>query len=121
MANLPNNTTSDPNSAQTFFNGYFTQTIQVSQAVYGQVLSFFRDRTSSDSAAESLTQALLTLCTNNQLDPLLMTAELNKAPNESELKKLLISFFNASKGATSKLGYANQRNKNDYVTRTILQ
>lgn len=119
MANIPN-TNTDPNSAQTFFNGYFSQTLQVSAAVYGQVNGFFLARTSSTTVADSLSQALLTLTYNNNLDPLVMIAEFDKAASESDLKKLLISFFNASKGPTSKLGFYNKRHNNQYVQRTIL-
>ena len=118
MANIPNNT--DANSPQTFFNGYFSQTLQVSSAVYGQVNGFFLARTSNSAVADSLSQDLLTLTYNNNLDPLIMIAEFDKAASESDLKKLLISFFNASKGATSKLGYFNKRTDNNLIKRSIL-
>ena len=119
MANIPNNNT-EPNSSQTFFNGYFSQTLQVSSAVYGQVNGFFLARTSDAAVADSLSQALLTLTYNNNLDPLIMISEFEKAASDSDLKKLLISFFNASKGATSKLGYFNKKTNNNYVQKSIL-
>lgn len=118
MANITE--TLDPNSSQTFFNGYFSQPVQVDQAVYGQVLTFFQNRSGSYLVAESLAQALVTLCYNNSLDPLVMLTEFDKATNDSQLKQLLLSFFNATKGATSKLGYSNIRQQNKYVSRTIL-
>lgn len=119
MANVPN-TNTDPDSVQNFFNGYFSQTLQVSSAVYGQVNGFFLARTSSPAVADSLSQALLTLTYNNNLDPLVMISEFDKTASESDLKKLLISFFNASKGSTSKLGYFNKKTKNNYVQKSIL-
>jgi hypothetical protein len=119
MANVPN-TSTNPDSAQNFFNGYFSQTLQVSSAVYGQVNGFFLARTSNPAVADSLSQALLTLTYNNNLDPLVMIAEFDKTASESDLKKLLISFFNASKGSTSKLGYFNNRQNNNLIKRSIL-
>ena len=119
MANLPNSNI-NPDSPQNFFNGYFSQTLNVSSAIYGQVYGFFRERTSNTTVADSLTQALLTLTYNNNLDPLVMVAEFDKAATESDLKKLMIAFFNASKGPTSKIGYHNVRYLNQYVQRSIL-
>jgi hypothetical protein len=116
MANLPSTT----NSTQNFFNGYYSQAVNISQDKYGIIFSFFRARTGDDSSAASLTQALITLTYNNNLDALAMLKEFDNATSESEFKKLIIAFFNSTKGPTSKIGYENPRQTNQYVTRTIL-
>lgn len=118
MANLPN--TTDSNSTQTFFNGYFNQAVQISQAIYEQVYGYFYRKTGSKTAAESLTQMLLSLTYNNSLDPIKMMTEFEKSGDVSSYKRLLLSFFNSTKGSTSKLGYRSNRSQNQYVSRTIL-
>jgi hypothetical protein len=119
MANIPSAISGT--SSQTFFNGYFTQPVQVSEAVYQQVYGFFLDKTRDSSAAQSLSQAVLSLTYNNNLDPLTLIADFNKASNESDLKQLLVAFFNATKGATSKLGYNQTKGTNKFVNKNIVE
>lgn len=118
MANTPIDTNST--STQTFFNGYFSQPIQVSEAVWGQVYGFFLSLTKDKDAANALAQSIISLTYNNSLDPLVVLQEFQKAPNSNNIKNLLISFFNASKGSTSKLGYKQNNSVNPYVARNII-
>ena len=88
-----------------FFNGYYSQPIQVSDDVWTQVYGYFYNITNNVEAANALAQSLLTLTYNNKLNPLDLLQQFQKNPNNSDVKTLLISFFNNIKGSTSKLGY----------------
>jgi hypothetical protein len=114
--NLPSSST----VTQQFFNGYFNQTITMNQDVYNQVYSFFVSKTTSASAAQQLTQTVMILTYNNKLDPLQVIADFSKAASTSELKNLLITFFNSLRGPTSKIGFGNQPSTNQWVQRNIL-
>jgi hypothetical protein len=118
MSNIENKT--DSAKTQTFFNGYFTQPIQISETVYQQVYNFFLTKMQDSSAASSLTQAVLTLTYNNNLNPLDVISDFGKASGSSDLKQLLIAFFNATKGSTSKLGYQNNQNISTFAKRNIV-
>jgi hypothetical protein len=120
MANTPDTITSNPLSSQTFFNGYFSQPIQVSDAVWGQVYGYFLTLTKDASAASALAQSVIALTYNNNLDPLAVINEFSKAPNSSNVKTLLISFFNSSKGSTSKLGFKKLNETPPSVSRNII-
>lgn len=118
MANLP--VTTNTQSTQSFFNGYYNQPIQLHPGIFEQVYAYFMNKTNSKSAANSLTQALLSLTYNTSLDPIKLLVEFEKSPDISSFKTLLISFFNSTKGATSKLGFKTNINQNPYISRTIL-
>jgi hypothetical protein len=118
MANLP--VSSDPQGSQVFFNGYFSQPIQTSPAIYGQVYGYFYTLTNSADTASALSQAIITLTYNNKLDPLAVIKEFQAAPNSSNVKQLLISFFNSAKGATSKLGYNKNNTTPVFIARNIV-
>lgn len=114
--NLPEQKT----QTQTFFNGYFNQDVTMDPDVYNQVYSFFKSRTSSTVAANQLTQTVMILTYNNKLDPLIVINDFAKAANTSEFKTLLMTFFNSLRGPTSKIGYANNVNRNEWIERNIL-
>ena len=114
--NLPNTTS---NTMQ-FFNGYTNQPIEVNPEIYSQVYSFFLSRTSSDVAAKQLAQNVMVLTYDNKLDPLKIITEFNKAASDSELKTLLIAFFNSLRPASSKIGFSNNNYTNQWVQRNIL-
>jgi hypothetical protein len=114
--NLPNPTS----TTQQFFNGYFSQDITMNSDVYNQVYSFFLTVTSSESAAKQLTQTVMILTYNNKIDPLSVIKDFNKAASQSELKTLLITFFNSLRGPTSKIGYSNNTYVNQWVQRNII-
>jgi len=118
MANIPN--TTNPISSQTFFNGYFSQPVQVSSAVWGQVYGYFYGLTNSTDAANALSQAVIALTHNNNLDPLTTIREFQKNANSSNIKSLLVSFFNNSKGPSSKIGYKNNNSISPNVSRNLL-
>jgi hypothetical protein len=118
MSNTANNV--ENTKTQTFFNGYFTQPIQISETIYQQVYNFFLAKMKDASAAGSLTQAVLTLTYNNNLNPLDVIADFGKAADSSDLKQLLLSFFNATKGSTSKLGYQVNQNTSAFAKRNIV-
>lgn len=103
MANLPSPVS--VTNPSVFFNGYFSQPMQISDAVWGQVYGYFYSLTNDVDSANALAQSVIALTYNNNLDPLTVVAQFQSAPNESNVKNLLISFFNNAKGATSKLGY----------------
>ena len=114
--NLPESTS----STQQFFNGYFSQEVTMNSEVYNQVYSFFSANTNSNSAAKQLTQTVMILTYNNNIDPLAIIKDFNKAANQSELKTLLITFFNSLRGPTSKIGYSNSTFTNQWVQRNII-
>ena len=119
MTNTPT-TTQNAFSSQVFFNGYFTQPIQVSADVWGQVYGYFFTLTSDANAANALAQSVIALTYNNNLDPLAVLADFQKNANSSSVKTLLISFFNSAKGPTSKLGYKLNNNVSTNVARNLL-
>ena len=117
MANIPNNQQTD---TQVFFNGYFSQPIQVSEALWGQVFGYFYNLTQSVDAASSLAQSVITLSYNNKLEPLDIIKQFQTNPTSNNTKSLLISFFNNAKGATSKLGYNKNTTTAPNVARNII-
>jgi len=117
MANLPNTQFTD---TQVFFNGYFSQPIQVSDAVWGQVYGYFYTLTNDVDSASSLAQSVITLTYNNNLNPLDLIQQFQANPNTNNTKSLLISFFNNAKGATSKLGYNKNTTTAPLVARNII-
>lgn len=88
--------------------------------LYDELYAFFRDKTSSDSAAQALSQSLITLTTNNNLNPLDIFKEFNKAATNSELKILLIALFNSLRPSTSKIGYQLDITQNLWIQRNII-
>ena len=113
--NLPDSQT----QTQEFFNGYYSQQISMNPNVYNQIYSFFVNKTESESAAKQLTQTVMILTYNNNLDPLQILKDFNKAASDSDFKTLLITFFNSFRGPTSKIGYSNNTFKNEWVHRNI--
>jgi hypothetical protein len=118
MSNLPTNSSTDLVTNQ-FFNSSFVQNVTYNQAVYDQVYGYFYDQTGSADAANTLTQTLITMTNNNRLNPLDVVKDLAKAPDASQLKRLLITFFNASRLPTSKVGYNVNRSVNQWVVRNL--
>jgi hypothetical protein len=117
MANIPVTTVEQE---QTFFNSYFNQSMQVNPVQYNEIFNFFRSKTGSRSAAQSLTDMLIALTYQNNLDPNRMLVEFQKTSDSSTYKKLMIGFFNSQKGPTSKLGFRNTVNSNQTISRAIL-
>jgi hypothetical protein len=117
MANVPSGQTTN---TQVFFNGYFSQPIQVSDAVWGQVYGYFLTLTNSSDAAAALAQAVITLTYNNNLNALDLLQQFQSDPKSNNTKALLISFFNSVKGSTSKIGYKNNNSTAPNVARNIL-
>ena len=114
--NLPETGT----ASQNFISGYYTQPPTMNPDVYNQVLAFFRSKTESDAAAQKLAQTVMILTYNNSLDPIKVIKDFSKAASESEYKVLLITFFNSTRGNTSKVGYNNFLYQNKWVQRNIL-
>jgi len=117
MANLPINGQTD---TQNFFNGYFTQPIQISDAVWQQVYGYFYTLTQDVEAASALAQNVIALTYNNKLNPLDLIQKFQANPSSNNIKTLLISFFNSVKGPTSKLGYNKNTATAPLVARNIL-
>lgn len=108
------------NYNKNLFNGTFYQNIPVSENVYSIVYAFFFDKTKLKESADVLTQSLLTLSYNSNVNPVDIIQEFNKAPNDSDYKKLLISVFNTGKPNTSKIGFSNGTVLNRWVARNIV-
>lgn len=102
------------------FNGIYYQTVPVSEGVYDLVYGYFLSKTNLKESAESLTQSVLTLSYNTKINALDILNEFEKAPNDSDLKKLMISVFNTSRGATSKIGFSDGTTINRWVARNII-
>jgi len=120
MSNNINNVDSNTMNTNTFFNGYFTQPVNYSPDVYGQVYGFFLNRTGATETAKVLTTTVLSLTSFNNIDPMSVIADLAKTSNITELKKTAIAFFNATKKPTSKIGFNNGKKHNYWVNRTII-
>jgi hypothetical protein len=114
--NLPTSST----NSQVLFQSVVGTEINVSADIYDQVLTFFLTKTSSRIAAEQLTQSVLSLTYENSLNPLKILSEFNKAANDSELKTLLIAFFNSLRPSTSKIGFSSNIQTNKWVQRNIV-
>jgi hypothetical protein len=112
---LPSETT----STQKFFNSIDGIQYDVNPAVYDQVYNFFRGRTTSDLAAQELTQYLIIMTHNNQLNPLNLLPDLANN-NVTDIKALIITFFNTIRDSYSKLGFTNVTNTNYWVDRNII-
>ena len=117
MTNTPASQNTD---TSVFFNGYFSQPLQVSDALWGQVYGYFYTLTNSADAANALAQSVITLTYNNNLDPLAVLSQFQAAPNNTNIKQLLISFFNSAKGSTSKLGYKRNNTTAPTVAKNII-
>ena len=117
MANTP---TTQQTDTQVFFNGYFSQPIQVSDALWGQVYGYFLTITNSTDAASALAQSVITLSYNNNINALDLIQKFQTDPKSNNTKALLISFFNSVKGSTSKLGYKNNNSTTPNVARNII-
>jgi len=102
------------------FNGTFYQNIPVSEGVYDLVYGYFLSKTNLKESADALTQTVLTLSYNTKINALDILNEFDKAPNDSDLKKLMISVFNTSRQSTSKLGFSNGTVTNRWVARNIV-
>jgi len=88
MANIPSSTaitTATDLSTDIFFNGYFSQTIQVSDAVWGQIYGYFIGLTKNSESANALSQAVIAICYNNNLDPLTLLTEFQANPVQSNV------------------------------------
>lgn len=118
MTNTPS--TQNAFSSQVFFNGYFTQPVQVSVGVWGQVYGYFYDLTNDENAANALAQSVISLTYNNKLDPLDVLANFKKNASSNNIKTLLISFFNGAKGPTSKVGIKLNNTVTPVVSRNII-
>jgi hypothetical protein len=117
MANTPTTQITD---TQVFFNGYFNQPLQVSDAVWQQIYGYFYNLTNSADAANALAQSVISLTYNNNLNPLDLIKQFQQNPNSNSVKTLLISFFNSIKGSTSKLGYQKPSSVSPVVSKNIL-
>jgi hypothetical protein len=113
--NLPGQST----QTQEFFNGYYNQKITMNPNEYNQVYSFFVSKTGSESAAQQLTQTVMIITYNNNISPIQIINDFNKAASVSDFKTLLITFFNSFRGPTSKIGYSNNIFKNEWIERNI--
>jgi hypothetical protein len=123
MANIPLPTSIGADTdlnASIFFNGYYSQPIQVSDNVWGQIYGYFIGLTNNSESANALSQAVVAICYNNGLDPLTLLKEFQANPAQNNVKNLLISFFNSTKGSTSKLGFKNNLTTNKYIERNLL-
>ena len=114
--NLP----TPPAATQQFFNGYYNQPVTMQSDAYDTVYAFFKSNTASDAAAQTLTKSIMVLTNNNNLDPIKIINDFSKAGSQSELKTLLITFFNSLRSSTSKIGFSNNTYSNQWVQRNIL-
>lgn len=119
MSNLPV-TSQEVKALRQLFNGSFYQAVPVDQGSYDIIYGYFLDRTGLAEAADSLTQAIITIGFNNKVNPLDIIKEFEKAPTVSDMKKIMIALFNSSKGPTSKVGYNKGSRVNKWVARNIV-
>ena len=83
-------------------------------------MNYFFNKTNLKESAEALTQTVLAVSYNTKINPLDILNEFDKAPNNSDLKKLMISVFNTSRGSTSKIGFGDGTTINRWVSRNIV-
>jgi len=112
---LPDNTT----STQKYFNSLDGIQYNIDPHVYDQVYNFFRARATSDIAAQEMTQYLIIMTHNNQLNPINLLPDLANN-NVTDVKTLIITFFNTVRDSYSKLGFTNITNTNYWVDRNII-
>jgi len=106
--------------SQNYTTSLLSTSLNIDGEIYNQVFAFFSSKTNSVPAAQQLTQSVLTLTYNNNVDPLKIITEFNKAANDSELKTLLIAFFNSLRPSTSKIGFGINNQTNEWIQRNIL-
>lgn len=106
--------------SKNLFNGTYYQNVPVSEGVYDLVYNYFLDKTNLKESADALTQSVLVLSYNTKINALDILKEFDKAPDNSDLKKLMISVFNTNRGATSKIGFSDGTTINRWVQRNIV-
>lgn len=119
MSNLPV-TSQEIKALRQLFNGTFYQAVPVDEGSYSIIYGYFLDKTGVSEAADSLTQAVVTIGFNNKINPLDIIKEFEKAATISDMKKIMIALFNSSKGPTSKIGYNKGSKINKWVARNIV-
>lgn len=108
------------NYSKNLFNGTYYQNIPVNEGVYDLVYGYFLSKTNLEEAADALTQTVLALSYNTKINALDILNEFEKAPSDSDLKKLMISIFNTDRADTSKIGFSNGTTVNRWVARNIV-
>jgi hypothetical protein len=117
--NLPS--TANTEKVEKIFNGAFYQEVPMSENVYSVVFAFFLEKMNNlQDVAQSLTQILIAVCYNNNLQPLDILKEFDKATSESSFKRILINVLNTNRYPSSKLGYSRDSATNKWVARNIV-
>jgi hypothetical protein len=114
-SSLPNTTT----ETQKFFNTSNGKQFTVDSNTYNQIYNFFRSRSTSDLSAQQLTQYLIIMTYNNKLNSLAIINQL-ATDTTNDIKSLVITFFNGTRDAYSKLGFSNASITNYWVDRNII-
>lgn len=117
MSNLPTN---QGTAIRNLFNGTFYQAVNVSQETYDMIYLYFLDKTNLKESAAALTDAVIAVGKNNNLNPANIIQEFDKATNVSDLKKVLVAILNSSRYSTSKIGFKNPQTTNRWVDRNII-
>jgi hypothetical protein len=118
--NLPDTQNTAAQGVRNLFNGVFYQPIPVNDTTYGVVYSFFLDKTkNSQTAAQALTDSLIAMSYLTGLDPLTVIKEFDNNATASDIKKALISIFNAARIPTSQIGFLQERTKNQWTVRNL--
>lgn len=118
MSTLPS-INSEVQSLRLLFNGLYYQEVPVDEGTYDVIYGFFLDKTGLAEAADSLTQAVLAIGFKNNVNPIDIINDFNKAATVSDLKKIMIALFNGSKSPTSAIGYNKGITSNKWVARNI--
>jgi hypothetical protein len=119
-SNLPKPVINDSGErTQTFFNGYFDQTVNIQATEWEIVRGFFLEFTNNDQeAATALAEATITSALANEVMPVSVIEEI-KGLTDLEIDSVLATLFNTTRRNTSLLGFRQPTKTNKFVERNI--
>jgi hypothetical protein len=106
-------------STQTYFNNYFNGSFTVSPNVNDAIVGFFEKVTGEKESAKVLATSIIYTAVAQNMDPMKIMDQFFKM-SSGELNAYLIVFLNLNRRNTSLLGMKNIPLSNDYVKRTIM-
>jgi hypothetical protein len=107
------------NSANTYFNNFYSTPFNVSAGANDAITAFFQEYCPNLQAAESLASAVLYTALAQNIDPLKLLSDFESLP-KGQLTNYLVAFLNVTRVPTSMLGINNGAQVSPFITRTIL-
>lgn len=116
---LTNFERSDTNTADAFFNNYFTTEQTIPSGANDALITYFERVTDNKESALALANAVISTSLSQQIDPM-ETLRTFSSMEKNQLNAYLCMFLNLDRANTSLLGINNQPVKNKYIERCIL-